>query len=119
VVREVDDHLLEQGLTRIRQFLDGGVAKGKLTEDSCRLTLSNITGTTSFEAFHDCDLVIEAIVENVQAKQFAYSALERVVPAHTVLLCTSSICITELAARPTGPNDLPATSSACSADGNG
>jgi 3-hydroxybutyryl-CoA dehydrogenase len=104
VVREVDDRLLEQGLTRIRQFLDGGVARGKLTEDSRRLTLSNITGTTSFEAFHDCDLVIEAIVENVQAKQFAYSALERVVPAHTVLLSnTSSICITELAAATSRP----------------
>ncbi len=104
VVREVDDRLLDQGLTRIRQFLDGGVARGKLTEDSRRLTLSNITGTTSFEAFHDCDLVIEAIVENVQAKQFAYSALERVVPAHTVLLSnTSSICITELAAATNRP----------------
>ena len=45
VVREVDDRLLEQGLSRIRQFLDGGVARGKLTEDSRRLTLSNITGT--------------------------------------------------------------------------
>ena len=104
VVREVDDRLLEQGLLRIRQFLDSGVAKGKLTEDARKATLGHITGTTSFDAFHDCDLVIEAIVENVQAKQFAYSALERVVPAHTILLSnTSSICITELAAATQRP----------------
>jgi 3-hydroxybutyryl-CoA dehydrogenase len=105
VVREVDARLLEQGLSRIRQFLDGGVARGKLSEDSRRLTLSNITGATSFDAFQDCDLVIEAIVENVQAKQLAYSSLERVIPPHTVLLSnTSSICITELAASTERPD---------------
>jgi 3-hydroxybutyryl-CoA dehydrogenase len=98
IVREVDDQLLEQGLLRIRQFLDSGVSKGKLTDDARKATLAHITGTTSFDEFHECDLVVEAIVENLQAKQFAYSALERVVPAHTVLLSnTSSLCITELA----------------------
>jgi 3-hydroxybutyryl-CoA dehydrogenase len=105
VVREVDDRQLEQGLSRIRQFLDGGVTRGKLTEDLRARTLANITGTTSFEPFHECDLVIEAIVENVQAKQLAYSALERVLPAHTVLLSnTSSICVTELAAATRRPD---------------
>jgi 3-hydroxybutyryl-CoA dehydrogenase len=104
VVREVDERLLDQGLTRIRQFLDAGVAKGKLTEDSRNATLANITGTTSFDAFHDCDLVIEAIVENVQAKQLAYSALEQAIPSHAILLSnTSSICITELAAATRRP----------------
>jgi len=105
VVREVDARLLDQGLTRIRQFLDAGVAKGKLTEDSRSATLANITGTTAFDAFHDCDLVIEAIVENVQAKQLAYSALEQVIPNHAILLSnTSSICITELAAATMRPD---------------
>jgi len=105
VVREVDDRQLEQGLSRIRQFLDGGVTRGKLTEELRARTLANITGTTSFEPFHECDLVIEAIVENVQAKQLAYSALEPVLPPHTVLLSnTSSICVTELAAATRRPD---------------
>jgi 3-hydroxybutyryl-CoA dehydrogenase len=105
VVREVDESLLDEGLARIRQFLDDGVAKGKLSEDRRTFTLANITGTTSFDAFRDCDLVIEAIVENAQAKQLAYSALERVIPAHTVLLSnTSSLCITELAAATSRPD---------------
>src|SRR6476619_2192723 len=104
VVREVDERLLDQGLARIRQFLDAGVAKGKLTEDSRNATLANIRGTTSFDAFQECDLVIEAIVENVQAKQLAYSALEQVIPRHAILLSnTSSICITELAAATMRP----------------
>src|SRR6185369_4009839 len=76
IVREVDDHQLEQGLSRIRQFLDTGVAKGKLADSARRATLANITGATAFDALAGCDLVIEAIVENVQAKQLAYSALE-------------------------------------------
>src|SRR5262249_52408386 len=80
-------------------------ARGKLTEDLRARTLSNITGTTSFEPLQQCDLVIEAIVENVQAKQLAYSAIERVVPDHTILLSnTSSICITELAAATKRPD---------------
>jgi 3-hydroxybutyryl-CoA dehydrogenase len=105
IVREVDDRLLEQGLTRIRQFLDTGVAKGKVTAAQRAATLANITGTTTFDAFHDCDLVIEAIVENVQAKQLAYSALEPALCEHTVVLSnTSSICITELAAATLRPD---------------
>ena len=110
VVREVDERLLDQGLTRIRQFLDAGVAKGKLTEDSRNATLANITGTTSFDAFHDCDLVIEAIVENVQAKQLAYSALERVVPQPRDSAVEHLVASASPSWRPrrSGPIDLPA-----------
>jgi 3-hydroxybutyryl-CoA dehydrogenase len=105
IVREVDDHQLEQGLSRIRQFLDTGVAKGKLADSARRATLANITGATAFDALAGCDLVIEAIVENVQAKQLAYSALETVVSAHAIILSnTSSICITELAASTRRPD---------------
>jgi len=105
IVREVDDHQLEEGLSRIRQFLDTGVAKGKLADSARRATLANITGATAFDALAGCDLVIEAIVENVQAKQLAYSALETVVSAHAIILSnTSSICITELAASTRRPD---------------
>ena len=105
IVREVDDHQLEQGLSRIRQFLDTGVAKGKLADSARRATLANITGATAFDALAGCDLVIEAIVENVQAKQLAYSALETVVSPHAIILSnTSSICITELAASTRRPD---------------
>jgi 3-hydroxybutyryl-CoA dehydrogenase len=105
IVREVDDHQLDQGLSRIRQFLDTGVAKGKLADSARATTLANITGATAFDALAGCDLVIEAIVENVQAKQLAYSALETVVSPHAIILSnTSSICITELAASTRRPD---------------
>ena len=105
IVREVDERLLEKGLGRIRTFLDGGVAKGKVTAESRDRTLGNLTGTTSFDAFKDCDLVVEAIVENLDDKRAAYAALERLVGPHTIFLSnTSSLCITELAASTKRPD---------------
>ena len=105
IVREVDDHLLQKGLSRIRKFIEDGVAKGKVTAESRDATLANLTGTTTFSSFGECDLVIEAMVENVEAKQSAYAALEAVVPPHTIFLSnTSSICITELAAATKRPD---------------
>src|SRR4029079_15308588 len=90
IVREVDNNQLDAGLSRIRQFLDAGVAKGKITADARAATLTNITGATDFDTLAECDLVIEAIVETVQAKQLVYSTVETVVAAETILLSNTS-----------------------------
>src|SRR3954452_15766086 len=79
VVREVDDILLNKGLGRIRKFLEDGVAKGKVTADARETTLGNLSGATTFEALKDCDLVVEAIVENLEQKQNIYASLEPIV----------------------------------------
>src|SRR4029078_10480829 len=79
IVREVDQGFLDKGLGRIRKFLDDGVAKGKATTESRDTTLANLSGTTSFDAMKDCDLIIEAIVENLEDKRETYAALEPVV----------------------------------------
>src|SRR5919201_1473081 len=99
VVREVDDKYLDKGLGRIRKFLDEGVAKGKATAEARDMTLANLSGTTTFEALKDCDLIIEAIVEAADEKKQTYAALERIVGSSTIIVSnTSSLCITELAA---------------------
>src|SRR5438309_827593 len=67
IVREVDETFLQKGLGRIKKFLDDGVAKGKATAEARDNTLGNLSGTTTFEALKDCDLVVEAIVENIRA----------------------------------------------------
>jgi 3-hydroxybutyryl-CoA dehydrogenase len=105
VVREVDDRFLQKGLGRIRKFLDDGVANGKATAEARDKTLANLSGTTTFDALKECDLVIEAIVENLDEKRQTFVALEKVIGDHALLTSnTSSLCITELAAATKRPD---------------
>src|SRR5687767_4467096 len=105
IVREVNQAALDKGMARMSKFLDAGVEKGKMTAEQRATILGNLTGTTDFAAMRDCDLIIEAIVENVDVKVEAYAALEKVVGAHTVFASnTSSLCIMELAAKTGRPD---------------
>ena len=105
IVREVEQGFLDKGLGRIRKFLEDGVAKGKVTPEARDATLANLSGTTSVDALKDCDLIIEAIIENLEQKRQTYAAIEQVVGAHTIVLSnTSSLCITELAATTSRPD---------------
>jgi 3-hydroxybutyryl-CoA dehydrogenase len=105
IVREVNDQYLQNGLGRIKRFLEDGVAKGKTTAESKNKTLGNLSGTTTCDDLKDCDLIIEAIVENADDKKHTYAALERVVAPHTIFVSnTSSLCITELAAATSRPD---------------
>ena len=105
IVREVDETLLERGLARIRSFVEDGVTKGKVTAEQRDTTLGHLTGTTTFEPLHDCDLIIEAIVESLDDKRRVYGALEKIVPQHTIICSnTSSLSVTELAAATRRPD---------------
>jgi 3-hydroxybutyryl-CoA dehydrogenase len=105
IVREVDQAFLDKGLGRVKKFLDDGVAKGKVTAAARDTTLGNLSGATSIDALKDCDLIIEAIIENLEEKRKTYAALEPVVGAQTIFLSnTSSLCITELAATTKRPD---------------
>ncbi|HEV3061883.1 MAG TPA: 3-hydroxybutyryl-CoA dehydrogenase [Vicinamibacterales bacterium] len=105
IVREVDDAFLNKGLGRIRKFLDDGVAKGKVSAEARDTTLAHLSGTTTFDGLKGCDLVVEAIVENLEEKRRTYAGIEQVVDEHTIIVSnTSSLCITELAAATTRPD---------------
>ena len=105
IVREVDEATVEAGLGRIGRFLENGVARGKVTTDVRDATMRRLEGTTNFEALSESDLVIEAIVENLDAKTIAFAAVEEVVSDKTVFCSnTSSVCITELAASTKRPD---------------
>ena len=105
IVREVQQTLLDKGLARIRKFLDDGVAKGKATAEDRDRTLAHLSGTTTFDALAECDLVIEAIVESLSEKKTVYGALEPIVKPGTIFVSnTSSLCITELAASTRRPD---------------
>ncbi len=105
IVREVNDTALQTGLGRIKKFLADGVAKGKVTEDAQNKTLANLTGTTNTADLKECDIVIEAIVENLDEKRAIYHAVEAAVRPDTIIVSnTSSLCITELAAATRRPD---------------
>ncbi len=105
IVREVDDIALNKGLGRVRKFLDDGVAKGKVSADARDKTIGNLSGTTTFSGLGECDLVIEAIIENLEDKRQAYAALEKIVRRDAIFVSnTSSLCITELAAASSRPD---------------
>jgi 3-hydroxybutyryl-CoA dehydrogenase len=104
IVREVNDTALQAGMGRIKKFLADGVAKQKVTEEAQNRTLANLTGTTNAADLKDCDIVIEAIVENLDEKRAIYQAVEGVVKPETILVSnTSSLCITELASATKRP----------------
>ena len=105
IVLEVNEAVLARGLGRIEKFLATSVEKGKMTADEKARLLANLSGTTAYADLKDCDLVIEAIVENVDVKRQAYAAVEAVVGSHCLLATnTSSLCVTELAASTTRPD---------------
>ncbi|HUL72942.1 MAG TPA: 3-hydroxybutyryl-CoA dehydrogenase [Vicinamibacterales bacterium] len=105
IVREVNQGALDKGMARIKRFLDDGVSKGKVTAEQRDTTLGNLTGTTQFAAMKDCDIIVEAIIENVEEKAAAYTFLEAGVGTHTIFASnTSSLCITELAAKTKRPD---------------
>ncbi|MEK7349078.1 MAG: 3-hydroxybutyryl-CoA dehydrogenase [Candidatus Eisenbacteria bacterium] len=99
IVREADQTLLDKGLGRIKKFLDDGVTKGKVTAEDRDKTLANISGTTKLEDLAGCDLVIEAVTENIAVKKEVFSTLDAVCAPDAVLATnTSSLSVTEIAA---------------------
>jgi 3-hydroxybutyryl-CoA dehydrogenase len=99
VVREVSDELLKKGLGKIDSFLAKGVEKGKVTKERKAEILGRLEGTTTLEKLAACDLVIEVVVESLEAKREVYKALDAACPAHTLFASnTSSLSITEMAA---------------------
>ncbi|MGQ9598734.1 MAG: 3-hydroxyacyl-CoA dehydrogenase family protein [Anaerolineae bacterium] len=98
VVREVDESLLTKGLDRVRASLLKAVARGKATQEQADQALSHIRGTLDLAELADCDLVIEAAVENMAVKKEIFAALDRLLAPHAILASnTSSLCITEMA----------------------
>ena len=99
VVREVSDALLKKGLGRIEGFLRKGVERGKLTPERQQEVLGRLAGTTDLLRLASCEIVIEAVVENLELKREMYQALDAACPPQTLFASnTSSLSITEMAA---------------------
>ncbi|OQA46691.1 MAG: 3-hydroxybutyryl-CoA dehydrogenase [Chloroflexi bacterium ADurb.Bin325] len=104
IVREVSREQLAAGLARIDGSLDRAVARGKLAAAERDAARSRIIGATDLSAFADCDLVVEAVAENLELKRRVFAELDAAAPRHALLASnTSSLAIIEMAAATDRP----------------
>jgi len=104
VVSEINDELLNKGLASINSFLTKSVDKGKISQQDKDSTLARIKGTTNTKDFHDCDLMIEAAIENMDLKKRIFAELDKICPKHAILAtntsCLSIIDMAMVTSRP-------------------
>ena len=97
-VREVNTAVLEKGLQSVDKNLQRLLDKGTLAAADRDQVRGRLHGTTNLEDLKDCDLVIEAIIEQLPAKRELWTALDKICPKHTIFASnTSSLSITEMA----------------------
>lgn len=105
IVREVHQALVDKGLGRIEKGLAAGVERGKVRPDERDAALANLSGTTDVADLAPADIVIEAIVEDLDAKRRMFDAVDAVVGESALIASnTSSLCITEMAAATKRPD---------------
>lgn len=106
-VSEINDTLLNKGLGSITSFLTKSVERGKITQQDKDATLARIKGTTSIKDFGDCDLIIEAAVENLDMKKKIYAELDKICPGHAILSSnTSGLSIIDMAMATSRPDKV-------------
>src|SRR5688572_17039463 len=96
VVREVEQKFLDKGLSGIRKSLSKFVEKRKMQQADMDGCMGRLKGSTDLKDLADCDIVIEAIIENAQLKKDTYAELDKIVKPEAIFASnTSSLTITE------------------------
>ncbi len=97
VVREVSDDLIKKGFAGIEKSLAKFAEKGTISGDQQKEIRNRLSGTTSFDSLADCDIVIEAIIENLEEKRSTYRQLDTLCKPDAIFASnTSSLSITEM-----------------------
>jgi 3-hydroxybutyryl-CoA dehydrogenase len=98
VGREVNDELTERGRATIDHYLSRGVEKGRMTQEDKDATLARLTFATDLGALADCDLVIEAVIEDIATKTAIFKELDGLLRLDAILATnTSALSVTEIA----------------------
>jgi 3-hydroxybutyryl-CoA dehydrogenase len=104
---EKNDELVNKGLASIDSALSKSVAKGRISEQDKDTVLAHIKGTTNFQDFNDCDLIIEAVVEDIDLKKRVFAELDKICPKHTILATnTSCLSVTDMAMATCRPDKV-------------
>jgi 3-hydroxybutyryl-CoA dehydrogenase len=98
IVSDVSEEILQRGFRRIEESLSKFVEKGTISAEQKQETLARLKRTLRVEDYADCDIVVEAIIENIQAKKELFARLDQVCKSEAILASnTSSISIVEMA----------------------
>jgi 3-hydroxybutyryl-CoA dehydrogenase len=104
VGREVSDELAQRGRGTIERYLTRGVEKGRLAQDERDAALGRLTLTTELADLAECDLVIEAVLEELDLKRQVFTELDRITRPDAVLATnTSALSVSEIAQVATRP----------------
>jgi 3-hydroxybutyryl-CoA dehydrogenase len=107
VAREVEEKYWKKGFEKIGGFMQKAVEKEKMTAADREAALGRMTGTIEIEDLADCDLVIEAVVEDLAVKNEMFGELDGLCPPHTIFASnTSSLTIAEMAAATGRPDRM-------------
>jgi 3-hydroxyacyl-CoA dehydrogenase/enoyl-CoA hydratase/carnithine racemase len=99
-IRDLDQETVDRAIAGIQAELESQVQKGRYDEGKARFLASLVQGGTTYDHFADCDLVLEAVFEEMSVKQQVFAEVEAVVPPETILATnTSSLSITEMASQ--------------------
>lgn len=105
VLRDVSDALVASGVATIQKNLDRQVSKGTLSEIEHQAILGRVESSTDLEAVAECDLIVEAIIEQMDIKKTVFEALDKTCKAETIFVSnTSSLSITEIASATNRPD---------------
>jgi len=97
VVKEVSDDLIAKGFGGIEKSLAKFAEKGTITSEQQTEIRGRLSGTTSFDKLADCDIIIEAIIENLDEKRNTYRQLDEICKPETIFASnTSSLSITAM-----------------------
>lgn len=107
IIRDIKDEFVNKGLAGINKSLTKLVEKGKMSEEDKENILSRVSGTTDLNQAEDCDLIIEAAVENMEIKKQIFAELDGICKENAILSSnTSSLSITEIATATKRPDKV-------------
>src|SRR5262249_24564476 len=90
IVKEVSDEMIVRGFVGIEKSLEKFAEKGTITSDKQKQIRGRLSGTTSFDELADCDIIIEAIIENLDEKRSTYRQLDELCKPEAIFASNTS-----------------------------
>lgn len=107
IVSEINQELLDKGMEALKTSLIKAAGRGQITEEDRDKAIALITGTTDMKDFKDCDIVIEAAVENLELKKKIFTELDKICKPEAILSTnTSCLSVVDLAAQTSRPEKV-------------